>query len=70
MRSYAIRTIQELLGHSDTKITVIYTHAPNLGVVSVKILQIFSFLRQVLRPRSVRETVAKLGMLCGSAHHD
>ena len=64
-----MRTIQELIGHSDIKTTMIYTRVPNRGVVSVKILQIFSFLRQVLRPRSVRETVAKLGMLCGSAQH-
>ena len=48
---------------------MIYTHVPNRGVVSVKILQIFAFLRQVLRLRSVRETVAKLGILCGSAQH-
>jgi len=35
-RGYAIRTIQELLGHSDVKNTMIYTYALNRGVVGVK----------------------------------
>jgi site-specific recombinase XerD len=42
-RGCAIRTIQEPLGHSDVKTTMIYTHALNRGVVGVKALQIFSF---------------------------
>ena len=35
-RGYDIRTIQELLGHSDVKPTMIYTHELNRGVVGVK----------------------------------
>jgi len=35
-RGYNIRSIQELLGHSDAKTTTIYTHALNHGVASVK----------------------------------
>jgi site-specific recombinase XerD len=35
-RGYAIRTIQELLGHSDVKTTMIYTNALNRGVVGEK----------------------------------
>ena len=42
-RGYAIRTIQELLGHSDAKNTVIYTYVLNRGVVGLKTLQIFCF---------------------------
>ena len=35
-RGYEIRTIQELLGHSDAKTRMIDTHAINRGVISVK----------------------------------
>jgi len=35
-RGYVIRTIQEPLGHSDVKTSMIYTHVLNHGVVDVK----------------------------------
>jgi integrase len=35
-RGLDISTIQELLGHSDKKTTIIYTHELNRGVVGVK----------------------------------
>ena len=69
-RGYAIRTIQELLGHSDRKTTMIYDYALNRGVVGAKKHCRSSLLLASAKSQVSRETVAQFGMLCGSVHHD
>ena len=64
-RGYAIRTIQEPLGHSDVKTTMIYTHALNRGVVGVKSAADLLFFLASAKTQVSWETVAKFGMLCG-----
>ena len=60
-RGYAIRTIQELLGHSDVKATMIYTNALNRGVVGEKSPADLLFSLQALRSRCAGKPWLSLG---------
>ena len=56
-----IRTIQELLGYSDVKTTMIYIHALNRGVVGVKSPADLLFSWQALRTRTAGKPWLRLG---------
>jgi integrase len=60
-RGYAIRTIQEPLGHSDVKTTMIYTHVLNRGVVGVKSSADLLISWQALWTRSAGKPWLSLG---------
>ena len=60
-RGYDIRTIQELLGHSDVKTRMIYTHVLNRRVVGVKSSADLLFSWQPLSTRPAGKPWLSLG---------